>query len=209
MFSNLSPKRFLQWSIGCFFIGFSLVFLVIGNYDSLLWFGITFGVSVLVGLACSLLPRIGLKRAAKQRLLKFDLQLLDALMSMSNSLKAGFSILQAFRGGRPGEAGADRAGVRPLSPGDSPRGEVRGAAENLGKRVPSEDLQIMMLGIETARQTGGNLTEVFDRLAEVIRERMKIQGRIRSLTAQGRLQAWAVGLMPFVLAVGVYFIQPG
>lgn len=208
MFSNLSPQRFLQWSIGCFFLGFSAVFLVVGNYDSILWFGISFGVSLLAGLGASLLPRIALKRVAKQRLLRFDLQLLDALMSMSNSLKAGFSITQAFEAvvqeGREPIAQEFDLFLREVRLGV--KFEV--AAENLMKRVPSEDLQIMLLGIETARQTGGNLTEVFDRLAEVIRERMRIQGRIRSLTAQGRLQAWAVGLMPFVLALGVWFIQP-
>jgi tight adherence protein B len=208
MFSNLSPQRFLQWSIGCFFLGFSGVFLVVGNYDSLLWFGITFGASVLAGLGASLLPRVVLKRAAKQRLLRFDLQLLDALMSMSNSLKAGFSIIQSFEAivqeGREPIAQEFDLLLREIRLGV--KFEV--ASDNLMKRVPSEDLQIMLLGIETARQTGGNLTEVFDRLATVIRERMRIQGRIRSLTAQGRLQAWAVGLLPFVLALGVWFIQP-
>jgi tight adherence protein B len=208
MFSNLSPRRFLQWSIGSFFLGFSVMFLLIGNYDSWLWFAITLAISLVAGLGASFIPRWLLKRAAKQRLLRFDLQLLDALMSMSNSLKAGFSIIQAFEAvvqeGRDPIAQEFDLFLREIRLGV--KFEV--ASENLAKRVPSEDLQIMLLGIETARQTGGNLTEVFDRLASVIRERMRIQGRIRSLTAQGRLQAWAVGLMPFVLAVGVWFIQP-
>lgn len=208
MFSNVSPRRFLQWSIGCFFLGFSVVFLLIGNYDSPVWFGITFAISVAAGGASSLIPRYLLKRAGKQRLLRFDLQLLDALMSMSNSLKAGFSIIQAFEAvvqeGREPIAQEFDLLLREIRLGV----KFETASDNLARRVPSEDLQIMLLGIETARQTGGNLTEVFDRLAAVIRERMRIQGRIRSLTAQGRLQAWAVGLMPFVLALGVWFIQP-
>ncbi|MCC7518439.1 MAG: type II secretion system F family protein [Verrucomicrobiae bacterium] len=208
MFSNLSPRRFLQWSLAAFFLGFSAAFLLLGSYESWFWFGVTLVPSLGVGFGASFLPRVLLKRAAKQRLLRFDLQLLDALMSMSNSLKAGFSIIQAF------EAVVQERRDPIAQEFDLFLREIRlgvkfeTASENLAKRAPSEDLQIMLLGIETARQTGGNLTEVFDRLATVIRERMRIQGRIRSLTAQGRLQAWAVGLMPFVLAVGVWFIQP-
>ncbi len=208
MFSNLSPRRFLQWSIGSAFLGFSLVFLLIGTYDSALWFGVTLAISLAAGVGASFLPRALLKRAAKQRLLRFDLQLLDALLSMSNSLKAGFSIIQAFEGvvqeGRDPIAQEFDLFLREIRLGV----KFESASENLAKRVASEDLRLMLLGIETARQTGGNLTEVFDRLASVIRERMRIQGRIRALTAQGRLQAWAVGLMPFALAIGVWFIQP-
>ncbi len=208
MFSNLPPHRFLQWSIGCFLAVFLVTFSLVGNYESTVGFLISFGFSLLLGAGGSLLPRMALKRAGVLRLRKFDLQLLDALLSMSNSLKAGFSIIQAFEavvqeGREPIAQEFDlllretRLGVK-----------FETASENLLRRVASEDLQIVLIGIETARQTGGNLTEVFDRLAGVIRERMRIQGRIRSLTAQGRLQGWAVGLMPFFLGVAFYFIQP-
>jgi tight adherence protein B len=82
------------------------------------------------------------------------------------------------------------------------------AMENLSKRVGSQDLDLMVTAIEIARQTGGNLTEVFDQLAGVIRERMRVEGKIRSLTAQGRLQAIIVGFMPLLLAAAMYFISP-
>jgi tight adherence protein B len=76
------------------------------------------------------------------------------------------------------------------------------------QRVGSEDLTLMVLAIETARQTGGNLTEVFEKIGSTIRERMRIQGRIRSLTAQGRLQGIIVGAMPFILMIVLTLLDP-
>lgn len=208
MFSMMSPQRFLQSSIACFVVVLGLVFLIIGDFSSLWRFLITLAISFVLGLGGFMLPRLFLKRMGRQRLRQFDLQLLDALQSMSNSLRAGFSILQAFEGivqeGRNPIAQEFALFLQEIRVGS----KFETAIENLGRRVPSEDLQIVIVGIETARQTGGNLTEMFERLATVIRERMRVQGRIQSLTAMGRMQAWVVTLMVPALAFGMYFIQP-
>ena len=208
MFSNLSPQRVLQWSLGCFGAAFAVTLLVVGRFDSNLSIVLSLGFAIIMGLLATTLPRLMIKRGQVMRLQKFDLQLLDALLSMSNALKAGFSIIQAFEsiveeGKNPIAQEFDlflretRLGVK-----------FEIASENMAKRMPSEDLNIVLAGIEVARQTGGNLTEVFDRLALVIRERMRVQGRIQSLTAQGRFQGWVVGLMPFGLAIVLYMMQP-
>jgi tight adherence protein B len=74
--------------------------------------------------------------------------------------------------------------------------------------VRSDDLVLVAMAIETARITGGNLTEVFDSIAGTIRERMRIEGRIRTLTAQGRLQGIVIGVMPILLAIMMIVIDP-
>lgn len=208
MFSSLPPQRVLQAALGCFAFVFVMTLFVFGHFGTKITTIISVVFALILALPASFIPRFLIKRAAKARIKKFNLQLLDALLTMSNALKAGFSINQTF------EALVEER-RDPLSQEfDLLLREIRlgvkfeVASENLLKRVPSEDLQIVLAGIETARQTGGNLTEVFDRLAGVIRERMRVQGRIESLTAQGRLQGWAVGLMPFFLGVGFYYIQP-
>lgn len=209
MFSNVSPARILQASFVCFVVFFILVFLLIGSFETGLRTFLSLSISTMVGLIGSFLPRLIIKRIGVLRLRKFDLQLLDALLSMSNALKAGFSILQAFES-------VVQEGKNPIAQEfDLLLREIRmgikfeTASDNLAKRVPSDDLKIVLAGIETARVTGGNLTEVFDRLATVIRERMRINGRIQSLTAQGRMQGWVVGLMPLFLGIAIYYIQPG
>jgi tight adherence protein B len=82
------------------------------------------------------------------------------------------------------------------------------AINEMEKRMGSEDLTLTVRAIETARQTGGSLTEVFDKIAHVIRERMRLQGRIRSLTAEGRLQGLVVGSLPILLMFALAFLDP-
>jgi tight adherence protein B len=82
------------------------------------------------------------------------------------------------------------------------------ALAQLGDRIASEDLTLMIAAIEIARKTGGNLTEVFDKIAATIRERARIEGRIRSLTAMGRLQGIVVGAMPALLLLALSLLEP-
>jgi tight adherence protein B len=82
------------------------------------------------------------------------------------------------------------------------------ALESMRERVGSDDLTLMVGAIEVARQTGGNLTEVFEKIAHTVRERMRIEQRIRTLTAQGRLQGIVVGCMPLLLGVAMFMLDP-
>ena len=79
---------------------------------------------------------------------------------------------------------------------------------SLEKRIDTEDVQIMVTSINILRQSGGNLTETFDTIAHTIRERKKVQGRIRSMTAQGVSQGFIIVCMPFVLAGVLYMMDP-
>ena len=83
------------------------------------------------------------------------------------------------------------------------------ALHNMDARVGSEDLTLVVLSIETARRTGGNLTEVFDNIARTIRERLRIRARVRTLTAQGRMQGIVLSLMPIGVGVALHFLEPG
>lgn len=144
-------------------------------------------------------PRVLLVVLRRRRIARFNIQLVDSLVGMSSALKAGFSILQAFES-------VVKQNLNPVSQEFSlflqqVRVGVKfeDALRNMEDRVGSEDLILMNQSIEIARLTGGNLTEVFEKIAATIRERMRIQHRIRSLTAQGRLQGIVVGSMPVAL----------
>ena len=140
---------------------------------------------------------------------KFDEQLTDALGTMSNALRAGFSISQAF------ESVAE-ADLHPISDefalllqqlrvGMS----FDDALASMEQRIASDDLTLVVSAIDIARKTGGNLTEIFDRISETIRGRMRIERKVRTLTAQGRLQGLIVSLMPFLLCVIMTVMKPG
>ena len=144
----------------------------------------------------------------KQRLQKFTDQLEDALLAMSSSLKAGFSINQAL----DAVAQENRSPIsfeftllmQELRLGVS----LEEALFKMNKRLGSPDFELVSVAIITARQTGGELTAILERLAGVIRERVKIQQKIRSLTAQGRLQAYIIGAVPFLLMLAMFYISP-
>ena len=155
-----------------------------------------------------LLPGYIIRYLRIRRRERFNEQLIDALSNMGNALKSGFSILQAFEhvvenGENPIAQEFDtflhqtRVGVG-----------FSDALRNLDTRVGSDDLTLVVLAIETARRTGGNLADIFEKIALTIRERLRIQNRIKTLTAQGRLQGIVVGAMPILLGVVLYFLQP-
>jgi tight adherence protein B len=85
---------------------------------------------------------------------------------------------------------------------------VEQALTNLGKRVNSPDLDIVISAYLVQKDVGGNLTEIMEKVAETIRERIRIQGDIKVLTAQGRLSGLIVGLLPFVLFLFFLFWAP-
>jgi tight adherence protein B len=86
---------------------------------------------------------------------------------------------------------------------------LRDAMQQMMDRVPSQDLRVMVTGILVQKETGGNLAEILDRTATTIRERLKIQGEIRTHTAQGRMTGYILCALPLVMLVVINFLNPG
>ena len=138
----------------------------------------------------------------------FNEQLPEALATMTNALRAGFSLSQAF----------DSV----VEQGDAPMSEefavlqrqlrvgmpFEDALESLSRRVGSDDLTLVTTAILVSRKTGGNVTEIFDKISETIRGRQKVARKVKSLTAQGRLQGIVVSLMPLFLGVVMTLVKP-
>jgi tight adherence protein B len=207
LFLFISPVQMLRLSRLVAIMVFFLLFFATGNMNSSI--GLVRG-AVIGGLGATgalFMQRLILKVLKIRRMERFQRQLIDALSTMSNALKAGFSIQQAFES--------------VVQEGESPISQEFGmfqqqlrvgmrfeeALSDLDRRMGSEDLTLMIQAIEIARQTGGNLTEVFDRIAETIRERQRIEGKIKSLTAQGKIQGRVVGAMPLVLGFTLYMLD--
>ncbi len=144
-----------------------------------------------------------------RRRVRFNSQLPEALATMSNALRAGFSISQAFDSVvEQGEAPmCEEFAIlqQQLKIGMS----FEDALESMSQRVGSDDLTLVTTAILIGRKTGGNVTEIFDKISETIRGRMRIERKVRSLTAQGRLQGIVVSAMPIFLAVVMTLIKPG
>lgn len=167
-----------------------------------------FALGLAAGAYVFTLPKRLVRLVRERRRLAFEGQLVDALGTMSNALRAGFSINQAFEsvvetGEKPI---AQEFGVllQQLRVGMS----FDEALASLDRRVGSDDLTLVCTAIDIARRTGGNVTEIFDRICETVRGRQRIERRVRTLTAQGRLQGLVVSAMPFVLGAALYVMKP-
>jgi tight adherence protein B len=79
----------------------------------------------------------------------------------------------------------------------------------MGSRIPSRDLQFLITAILVQKETGGDLTEILARASHVIRDRVRIEGEVRSRTAQGRLTGWILGLLPVIMMVLINIVSPG
>ena len=139
---------------------------------------------------------------------KFNFQLPEALATMSNALRAGFSISQAFDS-------VVEQGEKPMSEEFSILQQqlkigmsLEDALESMSARVGSDDLTLVTTAILISRKTGGNVTEIFDKISETIRSRMKIERKVKTLTAQGRMQGILVSLMPLLLGIAMVILKP-
>ncbi len=208
VFMFISPAKIARLGRLAALAAFFLFFIPLFSFSSI--------VSTVVGITLGLfaaaftftLPGRYVRFLRTRRRLKFNEQLVTALGTMSNALRAGFSINQAFES-------VVETGEKPISQEFSVFLQqlrvgmsFEDALASLDRRVASDDLTLVCTSIDIARRTGGNLTEIFDRISETIRGRMRIERRVRTLTAQGRIQGMIVTAMPFILGIAMFVLKP-
>jgi tight adherence protein B len=152
-------------------------------------------------------PKFIIEKRKKDRIKVFENQLNEGIMVISNSLKAGYSFLQAL-------AVASEETPDPFSKEFKKMLKEMNlgiaedeALKNLLSRMSSEDLRLIMNAILIQKDIGGNLSEILDNIGETIRERQKIKGELKTLTAQGKLSGLIVILIPIFLALIIYILN--
>jgi len=164
------------------------------------------GCAVVAGSA---IPYVLLRQRRSHRLKAFNKALPEAIDLMARSLRAGHSMNSSI------ELIAEQS-PEPLS---SEFVQVykqqrlglhfRDALLQMGTRIPSRDLQFLITAILVQKETGGDLTEILDRASHVIRDRIRIEGEVRTRTAQGRLTGWILGLLPIIMLALLNIVSPG
>ncbi len=168
--------------------------------------------SILLGVLCSpsglFISKLWIKFMRMRRLNLFNEQFLDAIGVISNALKSGLSLQQAL-------ARVALQYPAPLSQELSMISKevalgvpLERSLLNVCKRVESEDLDLFVTATSVVKDTGGNLSEMFDTIADTLRERNTIRGKIKALTAQGRMQGIVIGIMPVALGFILYKLDP-
>jgi tight adherence protein B len=163
--------------------------------------------AIAVGLA-ALAPRLMLKMFLWRRNEGLRKQLPDAAMLMAGALRAGASVPTALNQMaseiRPPISQEFELFMREQRLGVS----FEQALDNLEVRIPLEDMALFGSAMRVSRETGGNLAETLERLADTLRQKLTIEGKIRALTAQGKLQGIIVGLLPFALMAVLMKMEP-
>jgi tight adherence protein B len=201
---KMKPSEFVvAWALSPF--AFAFVAFVLGIVIQGFRHPIALAVSFAIG---AYFPRFYLKRRQAKRLQAFGDQLPDTITLLANSLRAGSSFLQGIelvtREARPPISEEFDRVVREMSLGVA----LQPALNNLVRRVASEDLELMVTAINIQSQVGGNLATVLDSIAFTIRERIRIQGEIKTLTAMQRYSGYVITLLPVGLAGILFLISP-
>ena len=157
----------------------------------------------------SLTPYLWLRRAGKKRVKKFNEALPDAIDLMARALRAGHSSgssIEIIAEQSPAPLSDEFGRCFQQQKFGIP---FREALLELGQRVPSKDLHFLITAILVQKETGGDLTQILDRATTVIRERIRIEGEVRSYTAQGRLTGWILAALPVVMLGLINVMTPG
>ena len=164
-------------------------------------------LSLMVAVMAVVMPRIVLHLITNRRRLKIVMQLPDVLLMLGSSLRSGTSLQIAL----------DLAIQETPAPLSQELGvvvreqrlglAVDDALEGMANRLKLEEVELVVAALTIARDVGGNLAETLDRLAATLRSKSTMEGKIRALTSQGKLQGWVVGGLPLVLMLVLSYMQ--
>jgi len=193
-----SPWRATELVTGSIVIGMTVfvIFLLIGQPL----------VALIVSPFVLFVPRMYVKFQRAKFFRKFDDQLADTLLLMSNSLRAGFSFMQSMEMVAREAPSPMRDEFGRVTQEISLGVPVPDALNAMGARVQSADLNLVIIAVIIQREVGGALAQLLELIASVIRERQRIKGEIRTLTAQGRLTGGIMGCLPFIVAGLIFFV---
>jgi tight adherence protein B len=159
-------------------------------------------------LITAFLPRFLFRYLHRRRLDALELQLPDTLLMLAGGMKAGVSLTQAIQQlvveSRPPVSQEFDMVLREQRLGVS----MDVALDNLNRRVPLQSITLTVSAMRIAVETGGQLAETLERASQTLRTKLAMEGKIRALTSQGKLQAWVVGALPMVLMYALNKLEP-
>ena len=197
MFLFVEPGQIILLNIAALILLAGLGFLAGG------WF-----LCALLGVIGFFLPMGAVRYYRARRIGKFNAQLTEALQQMSNALRAGLTFQQAME-----QVGRESAPplrqefglfIKEIKLGVP----VEEGLTNMARRVGSEDLELVATSTNIARQLGGNMAEMYETIAATIRERFRLEGKIASLTSQGKMQGWVVSSLPVAIGLFLNWYRP-
>nr|WP_217345922.1 type II secretion system F family protein [Noviherbaspirillum sp. L7-7A]MBV0880276.1 type II secretion system F family protein [Noviherbaspirillum sp. L7-7A] len=197
-FLFIDPKQLFMLNLAVMMLGSALAWVFTGNLL----------LAIPVFFALAMLPRLVYAALRRRRMQRFEQQLPDALMMLSGGLRAGVGLNAAMQQ-LVAEAHAPLAQEFTLMLREQRLGvTLEQSLNNLARRVPTQTTVLVVSAMRIASETGGGLAETLERTAHTIRSRLQMEGKIGALTAQGKLQAWVVSLLPMLLMLILNHMEP-
>lgn len=198
MFLFVDPASVFQFNVALFFLVPIVVFFATGSIPLVL----------ISALAMLVFPRAFYKIMRKRRIKKFVEQMPDALAMLSGSMRAGAS-LQIAMDLVVNESPAPLSQEFSLILREQRLGlSLEDSLDGMAKRLNVEDVDLFVSAMTIAKEVGGNLAEILDRLASTLRTKATMEGKIEALTSQGKMQGIVVGLLPIFLGIVLYAMEP-
>lgn len=198
VFIFIDPKKLFVFNL----LVITIIFVLLFTMTKLLVMAIV--AAIFVGM----MPKYVWSYLKSKRNNRFLMELPDALLSISSMMKAGTNLSVALetvvaetKGPIAQEFGLFlkelRIGV-----------DYNIALDNLKNRMPLQDVELVVAGMKISREIGGSLADVLFRLADTLRRKFEMEGKIKALTAQGKAQGWVMSCLPVLLGVILYYMEP-
>ena len=196
----------IGWSVAKLFTYILLVFIV--TLLICMFMHLPLIVSIVVSIFVACMPMILVFRARKKRMTQFEVQLPEVTDLISRSLRAGHafpSAIQMVSEEMPDPVATEfRITFDEINYGIG----MNDALQNLATRVPLTDLRYFVIAVLIQRESGGNLAEILGNISKIIRERLKLFAQIRVLSAEGKMSAWVLGILPFAVGSVISVVNP-
>jgi tight adherence protein B len=195
-----------RWSVEHFFAASGAAFL--GGLMIAMGWPLPLPFRLAFALACCAVPYMLMRRARAKRLVRVEEQLPEAADFIARALRAGHSftnVLQIVGTELPEPLSGEFRIAREEINYGVPMSE---ALHNMAERIPLTDLRYLIIAVLIQRESGGNLAEILTNISHIIRSRLRLAGQVRVLSAEGRMSAWILGLLPLVVLVMMVLINP-
>jgi tight adherence protein B len=187
----------------------STIVMALIGFTAVSFFVHVAALQIVAAMLFAYVPFGALSFKRSRRITAFNAALPDAIDMMGRALRAGHSMTASINIVAEQSAEPVRSEFNEVFKQQNFGLPLRDAMTQMLDRVPSQDLRVLVTGILVQKETGGNLAEILDRTAATIRERLKVQGEIRTHTAQGRLTGWILCALPLVMLIVINIVQPG
>jgi tight adherence protein B len=198
LFLFIDPARLFVLNLALLLLAGPLVWVLSGSPV----------LALIVAVIAGVGPRLVLRRMRQRRMDSMEQQLPDALLTLAGGMKAGVSLTQAIQQlvteSRPPLSQEFDLVLREQRLGVA----LDVALDNMNKRVPLQSITLAIAAMRIATETGGQLAETLERASQTLRNKLAMEGKIRALTAQGKLQAWVVGALPLLLMAVLNKMEP-